>query len=119
MMDSDSVGRGHFGGGIARARLNSTDSRGLAAGGGNNNLPFGFGVYSNSGLDFSILPKVLKSITLYQWRSSKVGKRTFSRSKIVDVIGLEDSLATGVALMHENLNSFNLLALANKEKTQI
>ena len=33
MLDSDSVGRGHhFGGGIARARFNSHDSRGLAAG---------------------------------------------------------------------------------------
>ena len=31
MLDSDSVnGRGHFGGGIARARVYSQDSRGLA-----------------------------------------------------------------------------------------
>ena len=43
MMDSDSVSRGHFGGGIARARFNSTDSRGLAAGGGSGNIAYGFG----------------------------------------------------------------------------
>ena len=29
MMDADSTGRGHFAGGIARARFNSHDSRGL------------------------------------------------------------------------------------------
>ena len=35
------------------------------------------------------------------------------------MIGLEDTLATGVSYIHENLNSFSLLALANKEHTQI
>ena len=104
MLDSDSaVGRGqHFGGGIARARFNSHENAGLTQqsasqpcfghflGGGN-----GAGG-GGSGLDFSVLPKILQSITLFQWRSSKVGKRTFSRSKIVDSIGLEDSLADGL-----------------------
>lgn len=134
MLDSDSVGRGHhFGGGIARARFNSHDSRGGAgnqsnaaaggAGGQNNNgqaYGGGFGhVFTNSGLDFSVLPKILQSITLFQWRSSKVGMRTFSRSKIVDSISLEDSLADGLRWMHENVNSFSMLAIANKERTQI
>lgn len=82
MLDSDSGGRVHFGCGIARARFNSHDSRGLnvgAAGG-----PGGAYGFASSCLDFSVLPKILQSITLFQWRSSKVGKRTFSRSKIVD-----------------------------------
>ena len=114
MLDSDGDGRVHFGGGIARARFNSHDSRGLAVGG--QNLPYGF---NSSLLDYSVLPKILQSITLFQWRSSKVGKRTFSRSKIVDQIGLEDSLADGLRTMHENVNSFSLLAIANKERTQI
>ena len=35
MLDSESLGRGHyFGGGIARGRFNSHDSRGLAQGAG-------------------------------------------------------------------------------------
>ena len=74
---------------------------------------------TSSGLDFSVLPKILQSITLFQWRSSKVGMRTFSRSKIVDSISLEDSLADGLRWMHENVNSFSMLAIANKERTQI
>ena len=128
MLDSDSTNRGqHFGGGIARARFNSHDSRGLATpsnaaaatgNGGASGNQFG-NLYSNGSLDFSVLPKILQSITLFQWRSSKVGQRTFSRSKIVDHIGLEDSLADGLRLMHENVNHFSMLALANKEKTQI
>ena len=125
MLDSDSVGRGqHFGGGIARARFNSHDSRGLAGNANqgapqNNNTQGGQfgGIFSSSGLDFSVLPKILQSITLFQWRSSNIGKRTFSRSKIVDSIGLEDSLADGLRWMHENVNSFSMLAIANKERT--
>ena len=82
--------------------------------GGIANAAYGFG---HSGLDFSVLPKILQSITLYQWRSSKVGKRTFSRSKIVDSINLESAIADGLLLMHENLNHFSMLAMANKERT--
>jgi hypothetical protein len=35
------------------------------------------------------------------------------------MIGLEDSLADGLKLLHENVNSFSMLAIANKERTQI
>jgi len=68
-------------------------------------------------LDFSILPKILKSITLFQWQSSILGKRTFARSKIVDAITLDNSLADGLKLMHDNGNSYGMCAIANKELT--
>lgn len=64
MLDSDSVnGRGHFGGGIARARVYSQDSRGLGNGiGCAANAAYGFG---HTGPNFSVLPQILQSITLY------------------------------------------------------
>lgn len=70
-------------------------------------------------MDFTVLPKVLSSITLFQWQSSNLGKRTFKRSKIVDIINIENSLADGMKLMHESYSVYGMFAIANKERTQI
>ena len=56
---------------------------------------------------------------MFQWQSSNIGKRTFKRTKIVDIITHDNSLADGLQLMHENVNSYGMFAIANKERTQI
>ena len=67
-----------------------------------------------------MLPKILSTVTLSQWRSCKVGKRTFSRSKIVSRIDIvENSLSDALNVMHENVNAFSLVAIANRDRTQI
>jgi len=72
-MDQESAGRGHFGGGIALAWLNSQDSGNRGSLGNplhhKNNLRTG----SQGNLDFSILPKILQSVTLHQWMSASAG----------------------------------------------
>jgi len=56
---------------------------------------------------------------LFQWQSSNLGKRTFKRTKIVDIIGLDNSLSDGLNLLHENVNAYGMFAISNKERTQI
>ena len=51
---------------------------------------------------------------------SRAGKRTFSRSKIVSQLDIiEDSLSDALNVIHENVNSFSLIALSNADRTQI
>ena len=71
--------------------------------------------------DYSLLPKVLQAITISHWRSTKVGRRTFSRSKIDNRLEIgEDSLFNVLKVLHESaINAYSLLAIANNDKTQI
>ena len=52
--------------------------------------------------------------------SRKVGKRTFSRSKIVNHLDIaEDSLSDALNVIHETTNSLSFIAISNADRTQI
>lgn len=93
--------------GCFRQRLFSGDSA---------NKQLGGSIRSN-GLEFSSLPKILQAVTLGRWRSSEIGKQTFSRSKFVDTVTIEDPLSKALQSMHENINAFSIIVITNKERT--
>ena len=98
MMDSAS--------GNYRPRLISSESAAKA-----------IGNISTYGCDYSILYRLLIRITLGRWRQTTVGQHTFSRSKIVDSITIEEPLSKALQVMHENLNHFSFIVIANQDKT--
>ena len=69
--------------------------------------------------DYSILPRVLKSITLYEWKSANVGNKSFTKSGFADVKNLDETLLDALNRMYEGANGHDLVAYVSKSRTCI